>query len=166
VTCTSSSKGLQTYFFYIAFTRAYEMWPAIVATFNKGGPIPKIELFARVLSNPFCWDKPILDQYRSMMDNGIRKIFADPMPTVDEIGLMVMLYLLNNPAMSEELRSARTAIHYKPTTSHEDILEQLLNAEREIVSIVNHRLSLLPLAPRMLLDIGLTVGRSAKIVNA
>ncbi|KAJ3554241.1 hypothetical protein NP233_g12465 [Leucocoprinus birnbaumii] len=107
------------------------LWEAVAKLYNCGGPLSKVELFAKILSRPFSWDTPIIDQYRTIMDNGVDKVFADPIPSKDEIGLMVMLYLMNNSDMVTELRSARTALMYKPTTSRLDILQQLLDAERD-----------------------------------
>ncbi|KAJ3568085.1 hypothetical protein NP233_g5941 [Leucocoprinus birnbaumii] len=104
---------------------------AIAKLYNRGRPLSKVELFAKILLKPFSWETPIIDQYRTIMDNGVNKILSDPIPSKDEIGLMVMLYLMNNSDMVMELQSVRTALMYKPTTSHLGILQQLLNAKHD-----------------------------------
>jgi hypothetical protein len=65
------------------------------------------------------------------MDNRVDKIFTEPIPSMKEIGLMVLLYLLNSSAMANKLPSTRTAIMYKLSTSHTDLLQQLLNSEHD-----------------------------------
>jgi hypothetical protein len=110
-------------------THANTLWVAISQVFDHGGPLLKVELFAKILTRQFDWDSPIMDQYCATMDDGVNKIFAAPVPSMEEIGLMVLLYMLNSSVMAEELHSAWTAIMYKPSTSRTNILQQLLNSE-------------------------------------